>query len=209
MGVEAGCRLAAPSDKDLEGVDCEIAKGFFESLEIAKTLGFKVFRVSLPESFSRSVAATSLIMSVEAYQHHGQWVEEHEKIDPNVRARILAGKKVLASDYILAQETRKKDSAGFQEFLSAYDALLTPTTQIAAVALQMVQEDKPVLARFTRPVNYYGGCALALPMGFTRTKLPMSLQVIGAADSDDTILRIGWALEQRGGLKASAPPAVG
>lgn len=118
-------------------------------------------------------------------------------------------KKVLASEYVLAQENRKKDSAGFEEFLSAYDALLTPTTQIAAVPLQMVQEDKPVLARFTRPVNYYGGCALALPMGFTRTRLPMSLQVIGAADSDDTILRIGWALEQRGGLKASAPPAIG
>jgi hypothetical protein len=46
MGVEAGCRLAAPSDKDLEGVDDEIAKGFFESLEIAKKLGFKVFKVS-------------------------------------------------------------------------------------------------------------------------------------------------------------------
>jgi aspartyl-tRNA(Asn)/glutamyl-tRNA(Gln) amidotransferase subunit A len=86
--------------------------------------------------------------------------------------------------------------------------LLTPTTQIVAVPLEMVQEKKSVLARFTRPVNYYGGCALGLSMGFTRAKLPMSLQVVGAPDSDDTILRIGWALEQHGGLKVTPPPSL-
>jgi aspartyl-tRNA(Asn)/glutamyl-tRNA(Gln) amidotransferase subunit A len=86
--------------------------------------------------------------------------------------------------------------------------LLTPTTQIAAVPLQMVLEEKPVLARFTRPVNYYGGCALALPMGFTSANLPMSLQVVGAPNSDLEILQIGWALEQQGGLKAVSPPLL-
>jgi aspartyl-tRNA(Asn)/glutamyl-tRNA(Gln) amidotransferase subunit A len=207
MGIE-GYRLAVPKDKDLEGVDEEIIEGFFESVKIAKKLGFKVFRVSLPSSFSSCVEATGIIMSVEAYHHHGKWVEAHEKIDPNVSARIMAGKTVLASDYVLAQETRRKDSGLFQEFLGEYDALLTPTTQIAAVPLEMVQEEKPVLARFTRPVNYYGGCALGLPMGFTKAKLPMSLQVVGAPDSDDTILRIGWALEQHGGLKVTPPPSL-
>lgn len=205
MSIE-GYRLAVPKDKDLEGVDEEVVRGFFESLKVAKKLGFKIVRVSLPASFSCCVEATGIIMSVEAYHHHGKWVEEHDKIDPNVRARIMAGKTALASEYVLAQETRKKDSALFQKFLAEHHALLTPTTQIAAVPLRMVQEEKPVLARFTRPVNYYGGCALALPMGFTSANLPMSLQVIGAPNSDPDILRIGWALEQLGGLMATSPP---
>ena len=50
-------------------------------------------------------------------------------------------------------------------------------------------------AHFTRPVNYLGLCALAVPDGFTAGGLPTSLQIICAAGEEAMALRIGWAYE--------------
>jgi aspartyl-tRNA(Asn)/glutamyl-tRNA(Gln) amidotransferase subunit A len=91
--------------------------------------------------------------------------------------------------------------------LTDYDALLTPTTPIPAVGLDEVDESSLPLSRFTRPINYYGCCALCLPMGRCRSGLPASLQVIARPFDETTALRIGWALEEEGGLTVERPPS--
>ena len=51
------------------------------------------------------------------------------------------------------------------------------------------------MARLTRPVNYLGLCALALPCGFSPQGLPLSLQIIAAPGHEETALRVGRAYE--------------
>src|ERR1019366_2484356 len=117
-------------------------------------------------------------ISAEAFHEYGAWVEAHEKVDPNVRRRIMAGKTVSAFEYLRAIERRGAEARAFVAMLSDYDTLLTPTTPIPAVSLDEVDEDRLPLSRFTRPVNYYGCCALSIPMGRCRSGLPASLQVV-------------------------------
>jgi Asp-tRNA(Asn)/Glu-tRNA(Gln) amidotransferase A subunit family amidase len=48
--------------------------------------------------------------------------------------------------------------------------------------------------------------ALSVPAGFTRDNLPVGLQIVGRRWRDDTVLRIGKALEGARPWAARRPP---
>src|SRR2546428_14136742 len=89
--------------------------------------------------------------------------------------------------------------------LADVDALLTPTTQTAAIPIAKVDQSGTA-AFFTRAGNYLGLCGLALPNGFTADGLPTSLQILCHAGQEATALRIGWAYEQASEWKERRPP---
>jgi aspartyl-tRNA(Asn)/glutamyl-tRNA(Gln) amidotransferase subunit A len=201
-----GLRLAVPAEKDLEGADDCVLNRFSETLDTIKRLGATLVEIRLPDSFARCVETMSTIISAEAYHEYGDWLETQHDVDPNVRARIMAGRLVSAACYMSAFDRRRAEAGEFVALLSEYAALLTPTTQIPAVTLEEVDELKMPLSRFTRPVNYYDCCAMSLPMGLTEAGLPTSLQIIGRPFDEAGVLRIGWAVEQLGGLITGRPP---
>src|SRR5438270_112191 len=77
---------------------------------------------------------------------------------------------------------------------SGFDALLTPTTPMAAIPLDSVDQSKTP-AHFTRFANLLDLCALAVPNG-TANGLPTSLQIIGRGYDEETVLRIGGAYQR-------------
>jgi aspartyl-tRNA(Asn)/glutamyl-tRNA(Gln) amidotransferase subunit A len=85
----------------------------------------------------------------------------------------------------------------FERFFTDYDVLLTPTTPIPAPLLEGPDavEQARKLTRFTAPFNLTGLPALSLPCGFTRTGLPIGLQIIGPAWTEALVLRAGCAYE--------------
>ena len=58
----------------------------------------------------------------------------------------------------------------------------------------------------TRWVGFIGLPALAVPNGFTKSGLPISLQIVGRSHDEATILRIGWAYEQAHSWRDRRPP---
>jgi hypothetical protein len=60
-----------------------------------------------------------------------------------------------------------------------------------------------------RPVSLTGLPALALPCGFTRAGLPVSVQLIGRPWAEGTVLRIGHAYERAAGWHTRRPPIDG
>ena len=52
------------------------------------------------------------------------------------------------------------------------------------------------MTRCTLPFNVTGLPALSLPCGFTRTDLPIGLQIAGRPFDEATVLRAGHAYEQ-------------
>ena len=49
---------------------------------------------------------------------------------------------------------------------------------------------------FTVPLNLAGLPGISVPCGFTKSKLPISFQLIGKAFDEETILRAAYTYEQ-------------
>jgi aspartyl-tRNA(Asn)/glutamyl-tRNA(Gln) amidotransferase subunit A len=79
------------------------------------------------------------------------------------------------------------------------DFILTPTTPMTAIPIEDVDDSILPLNRFTRAVNYFGLCALAVPAGFDADGLPVSVQFIGKPGAEARLMNVGFAYEQSRG----------
>jgi aspartyl-tRNA(Asn)/glutamyl-tRNA(Gln) amidotransferase subunit A len=131
-------------------------------------------------------------------------------IDPAVRPRIQLGRDIRAHQYLAALAERDRMKADFLAALdrNGIDALLTPTTQTAAIPTDAVDQSTTP-AHFTRVFNLLEMCALAVPNGFTAGGLPLSLQIACRPYDEAMALRIGWAYQQATDWHLRRPPAFG
>ena len=158
--------------------------------------------------FSDYTELTGRIIGAEGYFLIGDLIDDMSlPIDEAVRPRIASGRGISARDYLAALRDREDAKREFAAATADIDALLTPTTQTAAVPLTAVDEASTP-AHFTRFVNFLDLCALALPNGFTATGLPISLQITCRGYDEATALRIGCAYQQTTDWHTRRPPDI-
>ena len=191
-----GLRLAVMPDAERIGVDKEVLAAYDASVDALATLGARIVRVELPHRFSDYAAATGRIIGAEGYRFVGHLVDDPKlPLDPHVRPRIQIGRGISARDYLVTLAECQEHRRVFAAALADVDALLTPTTQTAAIPIETADQSGTA-AHFTRAGNYLGLCGLAIPNGFTAGGLPTSLQILCHAGDEAMALRIGWAYEQ-------------
>ena len=162
----------------------------------------------LPCRFADTMVATGRIIGSEAYQLIGHLVDDDAlPIDPAVRPRIRLGRDITARDYLGALAERDELKRKFLAAMDGVDAMLTPTTQTAAVPVAEVDQTTTP-AHFTRMFNLLEMCALSVPNGFTASGLPLSLQIACRPYDEATALRIGWAYQQATDWHERRPPGL-
>jgi len=136
--------------------------------------------------------------------YYGHLVEKYrDKMDPDVLQLIDRGNR-LSAVHIKRLELRRTDLwRRIAAVLASYDALLCPTMSTgpspAAKADRM--KDHPADGRYhaadmTGVFNLVSPCpAMSVPCGFDNEGLPIGLQVVGRRWREDTVLRIGRAVE--------------
>ncbi|HKM68778.1 MAG TPA: amidase [Stellaceae bacterium] len=203
-----GLRLARMPEAEREGVDGEVLAAYDGAIESLARLGAEIVTADLPCRFADCTALTGCIIGAEGYFLLGDLIDDMSlPIDEAVRPRIAAGRGISARDYLAALRDREEAKRQFAAALVDVDALLTPTTQTAAIPLDMVDQSATP-AHFTRFVNFLDLCALALPNGFTVTGLPISLQIVCRGYDEATALRIGWAYQQATDWHERRPPDI-
>ncbi len=204
-GVD-GVRLAAIPEGERAGVDAEVLAAYDASLEALARLGARIIRPALPHSLGEYAAATGCIIGAEAYRFVGHLVDDPSlPTDPHVRPRIQLGRGVSARDYLQALAECQEHRRAFAAALADVDALLTPTTQTAAIPIAEVDQSAAA-SYFTRAGNYLGLCGLSVPDGFTAGGLPISLQILCHPAQEAMALRIGWAYEHATDWHERRPP---
>jgi aspartyl-tRNA(Asn)/glutamyl-tRNA(Gln) amidotransferase subunit A len=201
-----GLRLAVMPDDERDGVAADVLAAYDAAVQTLGTLGARIVRPALPHKFRHYAAATGRIIGAEGYLVVGHRVDDPSlPLDPHVRPRIQLGRDVSARDYLHALAERAERCREFAAALADADALLTPTTQTAAIPIDEIDQSGTA-AHFTRAGNYLGLCGLAVPNGFTPAGLPTSLQILCHAGQEPTALRIGWAYEQATDWRSRRPP---
>jgi aspartyl-tRNA(Asn)/glutamyl-tRNA(Gln) amidotransferase subunit A len=204
-----GLRLGRLPEAEREGVDGEVLAAYDAALESLARLGAEIVTPNLPGRFAEHTTLTGRIIGAEGYFLLGELIDDMNlPIDEAVRPRIAVGREISARDYLAALRDREEAKRQFVGAIADIDALLTPTTQTAAIPLDMIDQ-ATTPAHFTRFVNFLDLCALALPNGFTATGLPISLQIVCRGYDEATALRIGWAYQQTTNWHERRPPDIG
>ncbi len=202
-----GLRLGRMPACEREGCAEEVLAAYDRSLETLAGLGAEIVDVALPFTF-RDFTKAQAILEAEAYFNDGAMADDARVVmDDAVRARVLVGARVSAQDYLATKRQQVECKRLMAAAMAGVDALLTPSTAMAAIRLDEV--DQALMpSRFTRFGNFMEMCALSLPNGFTATGLPLSLQICCPGYEEAMALRIGYALQQATDYHKRVPAMV-
>src|SRR4029077_14957914 len=193
-------RLGLPKEFFLDLVSDDVYIAFREAVRSVQKHGLKIKEISIPLR-DQAQAAGNRIAWAEATHYHQQagWFPAHSAdYGEDVRARLEMGTKVTAITYLQTPETRYKFIQHFHAAMADVDALVLPTTPIAAPLIgeesarigKEIHPTRALLLRLNRPANLAGIPALSIPCGFTPAGLPVGLQLIGVVTDELLLLRI-------------------
>ena len=175
-----------------------------ETIAVLKREGANVVEIELPDQ-RQLTAACQLVLAVEAAAFHKRWlIERPQDYGPQVLMRLQNGLAIPGVSYLEAMRWRGPALAAHNAAVAKVDAMIAPVAPVAAPTIaesdvgnspgaeSVIQR----LTRFTRPINYLGLPALAIPAGFTRRGLAVGMQLIGRSFDEAMLLRIGAAFQR-------------
>jgi aspartyl-tRNA(Asn)/glutamyl-tRNA(Gln) amidotransferase subunit A len=218
-----GLRIGVPAQLDsLEAIEPGVRGAFERTVELARDLGAEVGECDLPISYRYGMPCYYLIAPAEASSNlarydgvrYGPRAEGHsyqelvqrtrdEGFGPEPKRRIMLGTYALSAGYYdafygQAQKVRTLLIREHRDALDRFDAVATPTSP--TVAFPIGDKAADPLAMYacdllTIPSCLAGLPGLSIPCGLS-DGLPVGLQLIGPQFGENTLFRVGHALEQ-------------
>ena len=206
VGGVAGLKVAYTADLGVPAVEREVADITLEASRVFESLGCEVVQddPGIPDLTQDLV--TSIILET-ATAHEDHMDEAREKLYPLYRPFLEMPGAFSSTDYVRALFHRDDLWRRLWPFFERYDLLLTPTAACAAFDLKEggtmgpdtvdgLEASPATLAGFTIPFNYTGQPAASVPCGFTRSGLPVGLQIVGRRYDEATVLKAAAAFEE-------------
>lgn len=222
-----GMKVGIPKEYFAEGLNPEVRELVQNSIKKFEELGAIVEETSLPHA-EYSLAAYYIIMPVEisanlsrydgiryGLSKPGNNLEEtyynsrSEGFGAEVKRRIMIGTYASSAGYfdayykkaILARDLIRQD---FTEAFKKYDVLMTPTCPNPAFKFGEKTSDPLAMYLediYTVALNVAGVPGISIPVGLTKSGLPVGLQIIAPHFKEENLFWAGHALEQSLGLK--------
>jgi aspartyl-tRNA(Asn)/glutamyl-tRNA(Gln) amidotransferase subunit A len=227
-----GLRIGLPNEYFGAGNDPEVAAAIDDALREFRALGATTVAVALPAA-KLAVPVYYVIAPAEASSNlsrfdgvrYGHRAKRYDDLDDmyrksrgegfgaEVKRRILVGTYVLSHGYydayyLKAQKVRRLIANDFARAWRECDVIMGPTAPAPAFALG-AKTDDPVQMYlndiFTIPGNLTGAPAISIPCGFTRSGLPIGLQVQGDYFTEARVLDVSHRFQQATDWHARAP----
>ena len=216
-GNVKGLRVGVLRASFLDASAPEVRQAVESAVKAFEGLGAIVDEVTLEHMGSVAAGAMAIVAS-EALAYHAEWVRTRPgDYQPDVVERLRAGAFVSGVHYVRAQQARALVRAEVDQALAKRDVLLSPATPIAATRVGEMEavvgdgriDVRSSLLRFTRPFNFSGHPACALPCGFTSGGLPIGVQIVGRPFDEATVLRAADAYQRSTDWHTRRPPLAG
>jgi aspartyl-tRNA(Asn)/glutamyl-tRNA(Gln) amidotransferase subunit A len=218
-----GVRVGVPRElNEAEGIEPGIDAAVKQAIDLAAELGAEVDTCELPRSVEYGLACYYLIAPAEASSNlarydgvrYGPRVDADDYYEMVARTRdagfgdepkrrIMLGTYALSAGYYeafygQAQKVRTVIGREFAAAFERFDVLLSPTSP--TVAFELGARTANPLAMYTAdvltiPPNMAGLPGLSIPCGLSEG-LPVGLQLIGPQFAENTLFRVGHALER-------------
>jgi len=216
-------KVGVPVEFFAEGLDPEVEQAVRASIEELKNLGGQITEIQLPRT-DAAIAVYYVIATAEASSNLARYdgvkyglraKETKDLLDlymktraegfgPEVKRRIMLGTYALSSGYYdayygKAQAVRTLIRQDFDAAFNEVDLIVTPVTPTPAFKLGEKSENPLQMYLsdiYTISINLAGLPAISVPCGFSKSGLPIGLQLIGRAFEEETLLRAAHAYEQ-------------
>ncbi len=200
-----------------EGLDSEVEQSIRAALKVYEGLGAMVKEISLPNS-PFAVAVYYLVATAEASSnlarydgvHYGHRAGSFENMidmycksrgegfGKEVKRRIMLGTYALSSGYkdayyLKALKVRRLIKDDFDKAFAECDVVMGPTAPTAAFKVGE-KTDNPLAMYlsdiYTISCNLAGIAGISIPCGFTKSGLPIGLQIQAPPFEEEKLLRI-------------------
>jgi aspartyl-tRNA(Asn)/glutamyl-tRNA(Gln) amidotransferase subunit A len=222
-GEIKGLRVGIPTEYFAAGITPEVRILVQSAIGVLRGLGAHVAECSLPHT-EYTLPAYYIVAPAEAssnlarydgvrYGHRTQKATSHidlfeksreEGFGDEVKRRILIGTYALSAGYydafyLKAQQVRTLIQKDFEDAFKDFDVLITPTAPTTAFGIGEKTDD-PLAMKLsdicTLSANLAGIPALSQCCGFDTNGLPVGMQLLGPAFSEELLFKVAHAYEQ-------------
>ena len=188
-------------------IDPEILSIVETALAELESLGAELVEITLP-TLDISQVAQAVIMLSEAFTYHERNLRSRPAdYGEMCRTWFRCGALFTAADYVQAQRVRNVMKREFSQALQEVDVIASPTMPTAPARFDESNPLSPARSiSFLGAYNMTGMPALSVPCGFTSAGLPVGLQIAAKPFGEPTVLRAGYAYEQRARWFERRPP---
>ena len=218
-----GIKIGVPKElNEADGIEPGVGEAVRAAIANLEALGAEVGECSLPQSVEYGMPCYYLVMPAEAssnlarydgvrYGHRAEAAERlemykqtrEEGFGDEPKRRIMVGTYALSAGYYdayygQAQKVRTVIKREHDALFETFDALVSPTSPTVAFPLGARTADPIAMYLsdlLTIPSCMAGLPGLSIPCGLSEG-LPVGLQLIGPQFAENTLFRIGHALEQ-------------
>ena len=193
-----------------------MARVLDETIATLRQEGAEIVKVELPDQ-RQLTAACQIVLATEAAAFHKRWmIERPQDYGGQVLMRLQNGLAIPGVTYLEAMRWRGPALAAYLAAVTGTDAVIAPVAPMPAVTIAESDVGNSLdaeaviqrITRFTRPINYLGLPSLSIPAGFTRSGLPVGMQLIGRAFDEAGLVRIGAAFQRATDYHQQVPKAI-
>jgi aspartyl-tRNA(Asn)/glutamyl-tRNA(Gln) amidotransferase subunit A len=199
----SGLRLGILQGLPLKALDDTVTARFSDAMKSLARAGVRLSDevISLLDDMLQANANGGFAQAESLAIHRERLATRAADYDPFVRARIEAGNRMSAADYVILLRRRTALVGAMDERLSAFDALVWPTTPIVAPTMaelstaEGLSAKNALMLRNTAIVNFFDLCAISLPLP-RAGGLPVGLMLVARHGHDHRLFRIAAAVER-------------
>lgn len=205
------------ADDYFNGVEPEIVKAVEDALKILEKKGHTIKKINLfnPKYAIDvyTILQRSEVSSNLARMDGIRFGNDRTFFQEEAKRRIMLGTYALSSGYYdayykKAQKARTVIIEDFAKAFSEVDAIISPTTPVTALSLGATK-DNPMFGELmdilVEPSSIAGLPGISMPVGFSKGKLPIGMQIMGAQFNEETILALAYQYEQETNWLKEAP----
>ena len=218
-----GLKIGLPKEYFVKGMDPEVEGAVKAAVKELEAQGAEVVEISLPHT-DYAISTYYLIAPAEAATNlarydgvsYGERAEDavdlvdmmtktrSQYFGEEVKRRIMIGNYDLsagyyAAYYLKALKVRRLVKEDYDKAFEKVDVIICPTAP--SVAYKIGEHISNPLEMYlqdacTVPLNLAGLPGISLPCGYSSSKMPIGMQIIGKALDEETLLRVAYTYEQ-------------
>jgi aspartyl-tRNA(Asn)/glutamyl-tRNA(Gln) amidotransferase subunit A len=229
-----GVRIGIPDQYFIQGIQAEVEQSVRQAIRDMENLGAQVIPVSLPHT-EYALPVYYLIAPAEASANLARydgvrfglrWPSDSllemftrsrgHGFGSEVKRRIMLGTYALSAGYYdefygQAQKVRTLLKQDFDNVFQQVDVVAAPVAPTTAFKLGQHTDDPLAMYLedvFTLPANLAGIPAIAFPVGFDQSRLPVGMQLMAAPFCEEVLFRTARAYQQVTRWHLQIPPIV-